>query len=268
MVVFFISIYRFFHNHRYFFFLFLAILFGSILFFASKIRLEENITRLTSSKDSLNRYEYVIRNFKFADKLIVHFSLKDTTAEANPEYLVSIAGTLRDSLLSNLDSNYIRQVFLQFNDSLYQTALSIIDQHLPLFLTDADYITIDSLMQPGPLDALLKSNYRTMISPAGMLFRQRIVKDPLGISGLAFKKLYSLQPENQYAFYNGSVFSPDKKHLLMFITPANSSTETKKNSKLIANLEKFIALQKTTRPSRSILNIMVMQLQQCAMPIK
>src|SRR5450759_3282868 len=148
MVAFLISIYRFFHNHRFLFFLFLAILLGFILLFASKIRLEENITTLTSGKNSLSRYEYVIRNFKFADKLIVHLSLKDTNAKANPEYLVSIAGTLRDSLLSRLDSTYIRQILLQFNDSLFQIALSIIDQHFPLFLTDADYITIDSLMQP------------------------------------------------------------------------------------------------------------------------
>jgi len=243
MLAFLLSIYRFFHNHRYFFILFLAILLGFILLFASKIRLEENITRLTSGKDSLNRYEYVIRNFKFADKLIVHLSLKDTNAEANPEYLVSIAGTLRDSLLSRLDSNYIRQVLLQFNDSLFQIAQNIIDQHLPLFLTEADYRTIDSLMQPEQLESLLQSNFKIMVLPAGMLFRQRIVKDPLGISGLAFKKLYSLKQDDQYTLYNGSVFSQDKKHLLMFIAPANSSTETKKNSKLIANLEKFIALQ-------------------------
>ena len=216
--------------------------------FASKIRLEENITRLTSAKDSLSRYEYVIRNFKFADKLIVHISLKDTNAEANPEYLVTIAGTLRDSLLSRLDSTYIRQILLQFNDSLFQIALSIIDQHFPLFLTDADYITIDSLMQPEHLESLLKSNYKMMVLPTGMLFRERMVKDPLGIFGLAYKKLNSLQQDDQYTLYNGSVFSPDKKHLLMFITPANSSSETKKNSKLIANLEKFIALQNAKNP--------------------
>lgn len=243
MVAFLISIYRFFHNHRFLFFLFLAILLGFILLFASKIRLEENITTLTSGKNSLSRYEYVIRNFKFADKLIVHLSLKDTNAKANPEYLVSIAGTLRDSLLSRLDSTYIRQILLQFNDSLFQIALSIIDQHFPLFLTDADYITIDSLMQPEHLESLLKSNYKMMVLPTGMLFRERMVKDPLGISGLAFKKLYSLKPDDQYTLYNGSVFSPDKKHLMMFITPANASSETKKNSKLISNLEKFIALQ-------------------------
>jgi 1-acyl-sn-glycerol-3-phosphate acyltransferase len=214
--------------------------------FASKIRLEENITGLTSVKDSQSRYEYVIRNFKFADKLILHLSLKDTHAEANPDFLVSVAGTLRDSLLSRLDSTYIRQIFLQFNDSLFQVARGIMNEHLPLFLTEADYKTIDSLMQPENLETMLRNNYKMMILPTGMLFRDRIVNDPLGISGLAFKKLSSLQQEDEYTLYNGSVFSKDKKHLLMFVTPANPSTETKKNSILIARLEKIIALQNSS----------------------
>jgi 1-acyl-sn-glycerol-3-phosphate acyltransferase len=195
----------------------------------------------------MSRYEYVIRNFKFADKLIVHFSLKDTAAKADPDYLVSIAGTIRDSLLSDLDSSYIRQVYLQSNDSLFQIASGIIDQYLPVFLTDDDYRTIDSLVQPEHLDSLLKSNFRMMTSPFGMLFRQRIVTDPLGISGLAFKKLHSLQQENQYTLYNGSIFSADKKHLLMFITPSSPSSETKKNAKLISTLEKIIAVQNSKR---------------------
>ena len=98
-------------------------------------------------------------------------------------------------------------------------------------------------MQPGPFTTLLQHNFRLLALPSGMLFRQRILDDPLGISGLAFKKLHALQSGDQYTLYNGCVFSPDKKHLLMFITPANASSETKKNSKMIAQLEKVIASQ-------------------------
>jgi uncharacterized protein len=243
MVTVLILIYRFFHRHRIFFFLFLATLLGLILLLASKIRLEENITRISSGKDSLNHYEYVIRNFKFADKLIIHLSLQDTNADADPEYLIAVAGTLRESLLLKLDTTYIRQIILQVDDSLFQAAMDIIDQHFPVFLDDSDYKTIDSLMQPDQIKALLKRNFRMMALPSGMMLRERIVKDPLGISGLALKKLTALQPENQNTLYDGCVFSRDIKHLLMFITPANTSTETKKNSTLISTLEKLIDLQ-------------------------
>lgn len=243
MVVFLISVYRFFFARKYLFYFSLVIFLGSVLLFASRIRLEENITRITSGKDPLSRYEYVIRNFKFADKLIVHLSLTDTLAKADPEYLINIAGTLRDSLLSRFDTNYLRQVRLQFNDSLFQTAQGIIEKYLPLFLTDSDYLKIDRLIQPGRIEFLLKSNYRTMALPSGIVFSQRMVKDPLGIYSLALEKLSSLNPEDQFTLYNGSVFTPDKKHLLMFITTANTSAETKKNAVLISGLEKFIKQQ-------------------------
>ena len=236
----FISIYRYFRHHRWFFFLPMALLVGLIFLFASKIRLEEDISKVTSGNNSLSRYEYVIRHFKFADKLIVHFSQKDTSAEANPELLISAAQSLRNSLLSRLDSTIIRNVFLQFDDSLFDVIQRTIDKHLPLFLNDSDYNTIDSLMQKGPLESLLQNNFRIMVSPASLVLQQRIVKDPLGFSWMAFKKFRSIQQDDHFILYNGCVFSQDKKHLLMFITPANPSSETKKNSILISNLNKNV----------------------------
>jgi predicted exporter/1-acyl-sn-glycerol-3-phosphate acyltransferase/2-polyprenyl-3-methyl-5-hydroxy-6-metoxy-1,4-benzoquinol methylase len=236
----FISIYRFFYHHRWFFFLLLVLLVGLILLFASKIRLEEDISKVTSGNNSLSRYGYVIRNFKFADKLIVHFSQKDTSAEADPELLISVAQSLRNSLLSRLDSTIIRNVFLQFDDSVFDVVQNLIDKHLPLFLNDSDYTVIDSLMQKNPLESLLQSNFKILVSPASLALQQRIVKDPLGIFGMAFKKIRSLQSDDHYTLYNGCVFSQDKKHLLMFITPANASSETKKNSILVSQLNKDI----------------------------
>lgn len=247
MSTFFINIYRFFHHNRWVFFLFLGIVAGAILFFASKIRLEEDITSITPGSNSLSPYEYVIRNFKFADKLIIHFSLADTTSEANPELLIAAAENLRDSLLSSLDSTYIRQVFLQFNDTLFDYVQNVIDKHLPLFLDETDYRSIDSLMNPGHLGSLLNNNFKILNSPASMVLQQRIIKDPLGISGMASKRFRSLQQDDHYILYSGCVFSRDKKHLLMFITPANPSTETNKNSVLISRLNKYIGLDSSQK---------------------
>ena len=207
MSTFFINIYRFFHHNRWVFFLFLGIVAGAILFFASKIRLEEDITSITPGSNSLSPYEYVIRNFKFADKLIIHFSLADTTSEANPELLIAAAENLRDSLLSSLDSTYIRQVFLQFNDTLFDYVQNVIDKHLPLFLDETDYRSIDSLMNPGHLGSLLNNNFKILNSPASMVLQQRIIKDPLGISGMASKRFRSLQQDDHYILYSGCVFS-------------------------------------------------------------
>ena len=245
---FFISVYRFFHHYKWIFFTFLTLFIVLIIFFATKIRLEEDITKTANENLSQNRYEYVVRNFKFADKLIVHFSLADSNKEVDPELLISAAESVRNSLLSRLDSTYIRQVVLQLNVSMLDTVQNVIYKHLPLFLNDADYRSIDSLMDADHLHALLKSNYRLLMTPASMILKQQIVKDPLGMNHMGLEKIRVLQTDDRFILYNGCVFSADKKHLLMFITPANPSTETNKNATLISTLKSIIT---TVSPDKS-----------------
>ena len=250
MSEFFVILYRYFLRHRKVFYLFLLLLAGFISWFGSKIRLEEDISGLTRGNAKLSRYEYVIRNFRFADKLVVSFALSDSNAQADPDALVAAAGALRDSLHSSLDSSYIREIFMQLDDSLFNAAQQIIDDHLPLFLDDRDYQLIDSLMLPGRLESVLRSNYRLLVSPASLVVKQLLLKDPAGISGLAYKKLASLRSEDQFIFYNGCIFTPDLKHMLMFITPAQPSTETNKNSTLVARLDRYTRMVSSSTGNR------------------
>ena len=236
----FLHIYRLFKRRRWIFHLFLSLLTLFILYFGSRIRLEENIAGVVSGNRKTGLAETVISNFKFADKLVVHLSLKDLNAAPAPDSLIAVAASLRRALLSRLDTGTVREVLLQQNDTLFQAALDLMDQHLPLFLDEADYQTIDSLMRPENLEITLKQDFRMMISPASMMLKQRIAGDPLGISGLAMKKLSSLSSGDNFCLYNGCVFSADKKHLLMFITPARPSNETDRNATLVSTLEKCI----------------------------
>ena len=134
MAVFFIYIYHFFRKHRWAFWTFLAVITGFICIFASRIQLEEDISGITSKGDSLNRDEYVIRNFKFAEKLIIHIRQSNTEIPPSPDELITIANQLCDSLTARLDSTYIQSIFLKTNESLMPLALNLIDNHIPLFL--------------------------------------------------------------------------------------------------------------------------------------
>ncbi len=241
-----LSIYRLFKRRRWLFYLSFALLTLFILFFGSRIRLEENISGVVSGNKKAGLDETVISNFKFADKLVVNLSLKDPNASPDPDSLIAVARSLREALLARLDTGTVREVLLQQNDTIIQAALDLMDQHLPLFLDEADYKSIDSLMQPENLEPALRQDYRMMISPASMMLKQRIAGDPLGIAGLAMKKLSSLRSGDNFCLYNGCVFSADKKHLLMFITPAQASNETNRNSKLVATLESCVSAVKAS----------------------
>ncbi|MBE0648070.1 MAG: 1-acyl-sn-glycerol-3-phosphate acyltransferase [Bacteroidales bacterium] len=239
MASFFIHIYRFFRAHRWAFWVFLFLLAAFIGLFASRIRLEEDISGITAQGDSLNRDEFVIRNFKFAEKLIIHIRLTDSTTLSSPDILISLADELSDSLTTRFDSTYIRSIFLKTDESLLPKALNLIDNHIPLFLNETDYGTLDSLSEER-IQSILRRNYKTMISPASMVLKRRVVDDPLGISTMALKKLQSLQVDENYVLKDGYIFSQDGRHLLFFITPANAPSETRKNTELINGLDQLI----------------------------
>src|SRR4051812_42660383 len=98
----FISLYQFFEARRRLFWLLLA---GSFLFFgyfASRIRLEEDIAKILPKDKKIEKLNDVFQNSKFLDKLVVTISLKDTGLTAQPDSLVLFA----DAFVTALKEKY------------------------------------------------------------------------------------------------------------------------------------------------------------------
>jgi len=239
MAEFFIRIYRFFHKQKWAFYLFLTSLTLIMLFLASRIRLEEDISGMRSGDEGLNKYEYVIKNFKFAEKLIIHIYQQDSLSQAEPDSLILFANSFSDQLRSRFDSTYIRSLLTRVDDSVYYAITSTIDAHLPLFLSLEDYRLMDSLLLPENLVSALRSNYRVLLSPASMVIKKQLIADPLGFRNLAMNKLKSLQVDEQYTMMDGYIFSRNQKHLFLFLTPQNSPSETEKNTRLVEGIDKI-----------------------------
>src|SRR5690606_27899858 len=79
-------------------------------------------------------------------------------------------------------------------------------------------------------------NYRTLISPSGIVAKEMILKDPLGISFIALKKLRDLGMGDQFTLRDGFLLSKDLQNILLFITPAHPSSETVENTKFVKEL--------------------------------
>lgn len=70
-------IYSFFQKRKLFFILLILIACGALGFFASKIKLEEDITRFVPSDKNSQSINSILDNLKSKDKLIVHASTKN-----------------------------------------------------------------------------------------------------------------------------------------------------------------------------------------------
>ena len=222
-----IRLYNFFENRRALFFVVFIASFLLAGFFASQVKFEEDISKILPKDKKIEKLNQVFQNSKFLDKLVITVSLRDKTVPAQPDSLVTFADTLVNKLQLNL-SGYISKVNYKVDDGFTLDLMNTVTNHLPVFLEEIDYRSIDSLIQPGRIRETLQKNLRTLTSPAGIALKNIISKDPVGISFLGLKKLQQLQYDDNFALYDGYIVTKDLKHLMLFVTPAFPPNDTPK----------------------------------------
>ncbi|WP_212006397.1 trifunctional MMPL family transporter/lysophospholipid acyltransferase/class I SAM-dependent methyltransferase [Chitinophaga sp. HK235] len=232
----FVAIYNFFDRHKTALWCCTLVSFALVGFLASRIRLEEDITKILPQDKKLDKLQQVFQDSRFADKLVVTLSQKDTTHAPLPDSLTACASSLISSAGSQL-SPYIHEIQGQANDTMVMGLMQVIQDHLPVFLEAGDYAKIDSLITPAQLQQSLQYDYNTLISPAGLVLKKMIQADPVGISWIGVKKLQHLQYDDQFELYDSYVMTKDHRHLMIFITPANPPGATKINAKFLQGLD-------------------------------
>jgi 1-acyl-sn-glycerol-3-phosphate acyltransferase len=249
----FLALYHFFRKRRIFLFLVVSVLAGTAAFLASRIRLEEDITRMISGGGSRNVVSQVVEQSRFLDKIIVTISPADTLNPVSPEDLGIVGDQLADTLLSAGFKQYIAGITYKVADSSMGTMFNLIYENLPLFLDEADYAAMDSIIHPDHIEKAILNDLKNLLSPASFTMKQMIIRDPVGIAGLALKRLGSFQNDENYTIRNGCIYSRDLKNLMMFITPVFPSNATARNTEFIHQLDASIA--QITRASGNTIKI-------------
>src|SRR5688572_21865680 len=239
MATIFLSLYDFFLRRRLLFWsLFLATL-GLLGLGASNITLEEDITKFFPDDERVERLNYVFQNSKFVERIVVMVSVSDSSTAPEPDSLVSFAGSLATRMQADLKP-FIKQLTTQIDDEKVMSLFNTIYEYLPIFLDEQDYVKLDSITQSENVEKVLMSNYRQLISPAGMVVKKIVVKDPLGFSFLALQKLKQLQYDENFELYDGYILTRDHRHLIFFVSPAFPPNETRNNSRFVNQLDELI----------------------------
>lgn len=237
----FAGIYSYFQNRKWQLFLLFSLCLITFAFFAFRLRFEEDIARIFPKDEKVEKLNHIFGQSKFMDKLVIMVSLKDTVAAA-PDSLVAFADDFTVQLQQKL-SPYISKISYKADDEVTLELFDMINAHLPVFLTENDYHTIDSLISPATLRQTLEQNIRILSSPAGLAFKNMISNDPAGISFIALKKLQQLQYDENFELYDNAVITKDHKHLLLFVTPRYPPNNTGKNIIFLKGLDSLIISQ-------------------------
>lgn len=202
-------------------------------FFASRIKFEEDITKLIPTNDKSDVTAKVLKQLNFADKITVIFKLDKNGTE---EDLKEMATAFSDSVAVSCKP-YITGIQGKIDEENIQETIDFVYGNLPLFLENKDYTAIQNKLQKDSIAATVQGNYKSIISPSGFVTKDFILQDPLGISFIALKKLQQLNVGDDFTLDNGFVMTKDKKKLLLFITSNLPSSETEKNSLFAAKLQ-------------------------------
>lgn len=242
----FAGIYGYFQKRKWQLYLLFFVCLMASAFFAIQLKFEEDISKILPKDDKVEKLNHVFQHSKFMDKLVVMVSLKDT-ALTEPDSLVAFADDFVAQAQEKL-SPYISKISYKVDDEVTMAMFNVINEHLPVYLTAQDYAAIDSLIAPGVINQTLRRNIQTLTSPAGIVFKNLISNDPVGISFIALKKLRQLQYDENFELYDNAVITKDHKTLLLFITPAYPPNNTGKNAFFLKELDSLVALQATAFP--------------------
>ncbi len=209
----------------------LLLLFG-LTFLVSKIRFEEDISKLIPINSENEDFQKVLKTVNFTDKIIVTIHRNDSV---EADQLTQYATEFVDSLQAH-SGKYVKYIRGKVNDDDLLRTMGFVYENLPLFLDKEDYSTIAGKLQKDSISAITEANYRTLISPSGIISKDIILKDPLSLSFIALKKLRQLGVSDDFFLKDGFLVSKDEKNILLFITPKFSSSETAENSKFAEQL--------------------------------
>ena len=237
MKKFLLNTYDYFNVHKKLFYVLTVFLFILLGYGASRIKIEEDISRMMPNGEQTARINKILSHSRLSDKIVIKIA-GDLTAQ--PDDLIAIADSLESALTTHYQP-YIADIKSKVDD---QTAFNIygtVHENLPLYLNKQDYKAIDTLITPEHIHTAVENDYKVLTSASGLVMKKIIADDPVGISFIALKKLQGLQVDDNYELYDGHIITKDHHNLVMFVTPSNRSGETAKNAALVDGLQNIVA---------------------------
>jgi len=227
--------YRYLRKHPFYFGVGLFLLFGILISVATRISFEEDISKLIPTTSENEQLQKVLNTVDFSDKIIVNIQKKQ---EGATEDLTEYASLFIDSLNAT-SADYIKDVQGKLAEDTALETLDFVYDNAPLFLTEVDYALLESKLPADSIAEITAVNYKTLASPSGLVAKEIIVKDPLGISLLGIEHFKQLGLNDEFILKEGFLVSKSEQNLLLFITPTYATSETDKNELFVTQLYKL-----------------------------
>ncbi|MBQ8581941.1 MAG: 1-acyl-sn-glycerol-3-phosphate acyltransferase [Alistipes sp.] len=229
----FLALYDWFKDHRS---ALCLTLLGSVVglaFAAVGVQFEENISSFFDDGEQAGKAMF--DNLKLKDRIVVLFSGEepDELVEAGYAFVQAVEPLVAEGLIATVTDTAGASTVGATTDFVYR--------YLPLWLEEADYVRMDSLLTREGIHKAVERSYRLMTSAAGMAVGEVVRRDPLSIATHLMRRFERFDAGGDYELYADHLFTADMKTMLLFLSPAHGLGHTGENERLVSGLEEAMA---------------------------
>ena len=241
-----LSIYSYFKLHR----LACILSFGvaTLLLALSVLRLgyKEDIADFLPLDSQRQNAMKVYQDISGANKIFAIFEYRQ---QGNSTEDASSSMSHADELIADIDEfsalveqadtgHEIKNLMAQVDIDEMTELSDFVYRNIPYFLTEADYVRMDSLLgQPNYIARQLEADKQMLMFPAGGLLSDNIQRDPLNLFTPVVQKLQHSETDLKYEMYDGHIFSPDMRKAIVMMDSPYGASETENNTKITRMLQ-------------------------------
>lgn len=208
----------------------LLIALGSLII-SSRIDLEEDLLATLPQNDKLvDEYRYTLRKFHQIDRVYIDVG----TDRDDPDQLALAA----DEVYARLSTNTVyERITYRVEVGSQKKSTDYLTGALPNLFSSADAEALAPKLEPAAVRDYLTAMRRKLAGPEGMVLKEVIAADPIGMSALVVNKVMPLQTGfGDAQLVDGRITSSDGRHVLLMAEPKFPSANSRESYAIVQDL--------------------------------
>lgn len=213
-----------------------VLVWGVFGFWASKLTIQEDISKTFPQDSSLQRYQDFYKKSPLASKIIIAIGGDNELTAADK---IELGQSLKLSL-DSATTSLIDTIEFEMSTNSMSSSVDYFYQNLPFFLSVEE---MDSALAKGhdEADQKVQGVLSKLMTPEGYGLRKYLMRDPAGLYNGVLSKLSGFKQGSDFQLQDGHLFTEDGKYVLMLITPGFPASESKNNGLLVQKLKEAAA---------------------------
>ena len=216
----------------------------------SKLDFSEDISDFLPVGDDYSTVNSFVSEASGNSKIMVFFTANDSIFD--PDRIASCMDKYASNLVDNDRDGFFDGFNAGYDESKIFALSGFIQQNIPLFVDEADYLHADSLLTVRHAVDALSTDKKLLFAPVPSYVKNAVKVDPLGLFVHKLNGLRDFRPAECYSFINGHAFEPEMRRGVIFFDSPTGMSESDVNGKIVDRLTENAATIADEYPEISV----------------